>query len=291
MNTNGDSTTQVPPVTPPLSPASSSSSSTNTDTNTQTQEQSGSTGTNNGSVNTTQQQDAGYLALIATYDQRIRGLQSSYDKVINERNQTITNLTNLQEEYSRLKAQMDTSIHSSATTAQQALDHNRTLEQQIDDIKGQLNRANALLENPDLAPYARFVPASIDPEKVKQEVEQLKQIRQQDLDRLRGNQSSQGYSQQQQSSQLGNQSVLNLYQGRTNMAPGTQNQNQQTQEVPGSTPAQMNPMASVVNPTDEINRILTEARASGDPGKFQAALERAKELAPTAVNMQMGRSS
>lgn len=278
MTIPGDPTPTNDPVTPVLTPPATPAPT----------EQSGSTGSPQGVVNPIAQQSTEISALIATYNQRISGLQSAYDKMANERNTAITNWTNIQEDYSRLKAEKDTAINSSATTAQQALDHNRTLEQQMDDIRGQLNRANALLENPELAPYARFVPVSTDSEKVKTEVEQLKQIRQQDLDRLRAAQP--GYAQQ--PAPTGNESILNLYQGRPNMAPGAFNQQPpQTQEVPGSTPSQMSPMASVMNPTDEINRILTEARQSGDPAKFQAAMARALELAPTAVNLQMGRSS
>ncbi len=65
------------------------------------------------------------------------------------------------------------------------------------------------------------------------------------------------------------------------MAPGMQ--------LPGSSPALMNP-AGAGSTLQAIDQMLIDARNSGDPVKFEQALEQSKLLAQQSINAQIGRT-
>jgi hypothetical protein len=225
-------------------------------------------------------------AIISQYEQRINRLMSEKDKAINERNQVIANLTDVQQQLTALQEQTQTSLTGAANAAQQAIDRAKMLEIQLADLQAESLRNKTLLEKPHLAPYAQFIPASADPEKVRAAVEQLEQIRQQDLERnqgLRGqNQApippvSQGSAQQ-------NPTLGTIYQNRPTMNPAFPS-------YPGSSPAMMNPLATAADPIVAIEALFAEAKQTGDPQAFEQAVKQAALLSQTAVNQQLGRSS
>lgn len=227
--------------------------------------------------------------IITQYEQRIRNLMSEKDKAVHERNQAITSQTTLQEQLTTLQNQTQSSLTGAANAAQQAIDRGKQLESQIAQLQGEALRANTLLEKPHLAPYANFIPAINDPEKIKKTIEQLEQIRQRDLEQNRA-QFGGGpvQQQQQQTTTTANpgqtlQNVAQLYQGRQNMPMSLQ-------QMPGSTPAQMNPSA-YSDPTVLIQKLFDDAKKSGNPADFEKAIQEAAVLSQTAINQQLGRSS
>jgi hypothetical protein len=228
-------------------------------------------------------------AMIANQDQRIRALMSDKDKAENARNKAITDYTNLFGEYSTFKEQTQSSITSAANAAQQSIDRQKQLEIQMAELQGNAIRANALLERPHLAAYAQFIPASSDAEKVKAALDQLEQIRQQDLVRA---QAGQPYSattptqpglpsQQQQVQNPVEPNLLSLYAGR----------NLPFAAMPGSSPAQMSPAGTSPNTPASIQQLFDDAKNSNDPNAFEQARQQAILLANSTINKQLGRSS
>lgn len=233
--------------------------------------------------------------VIASYEQRISRLMSEKDKAVNERNQAISQLSDLQRVYTEEKAQTTNSLTNTANAAQSAIDQARVLEAQNQILQAELLRAKTLLAEPDLSLYEQFIPATSDPEKLQAAVNQLKAIRAQDLERQRAYGQSTGQqippaqgvpptgtpgSNQQQPPTFPNNPLLNLYANRPSLAP---------QLIPGSTPAQMNP-AGAGNPMDTIEQTLREALNSGDSAKYSAALEAAKVQVGPIINAQLGRT-
>lgn len=228
-------------------------------------------------------------ALIAQYENRIRGLMSEKDKAINERNQAISQLTDLQRTYESLQTQTQSSLTGAANAAQQAIDRASTMEQQMNVLQGEALRAQTLLERPHLAPYAQFIPAINDAEKVKAAIEQLETIRQQDIARQQQAIGQPPYGVNTNAPGMppplgapATNWAQNVYQGRT-VAP-------QLTGIPGSTPAQMNP-AGGTDPTVAIQQLFNDAKRSGSPEDFERAIQQAALLSQTAINQQFGRSS
>ena len=237
------------------------------------------------------QQIAEISALTAKYEQRLSNLMSEKDRMAHERNQAISQLTALQEEHTRLQEQTQSSLSGAANAAQQAIDRTKSLEAKIAELEGESLRARTLLEKPHLAAYAQFIPTSTDPEKVKAAVEQLEQIRRQDLERNGGYSHQQQPGQPSQPGQSGQpplyqqqqQQVANLYQNRPTMPFQF--------GIPGSTPAQMNPAGLSPDPTTAIQQLFDDAKKSGDPAAFEQAVRQAATLSQTAIREQLGRSS
>lgn len=219
--------------------------------------------------------------LMAQYEQRIARLMSEKDKAINERNQAISQLTDLQNTHTSFQAQTQSSLTQAANAAQQAIERGKQLDVQVLHLQAESLRAQTLLEKPHLAAYAQFIPMSNDPEAVKAAVAQLEQIREDDFKRTHPL-----VAQQTSPTLPAQQNPFNVYQGRPNipfsLATGAS-------QVPGSSPAQMNPGA-LTDPTAAISQLFDEARKTGDSAAFERALQQAQVLSQTAIAQQMGRS-
>lgn len=232
--------------------------------------------------------------LIANYEQRLRNMMSEKDKAINERNGVISQLTELQKQYTALQHQASDGLAGAANATQQAIDNGNRLQAENDTLKGELQRYKSLQKHPDLLPYLSFIPTRGTQEEQDKAIEELKAIREQDLQRV-----SQGQSPYFSNPTLGatNPAQLppgtqpaaplpnplqSLYGNRPTMAPTAFG-------LPGSTPASMNP-AGVGTTADSINKLLKDARDSGDPAKFESALEQAKTMANAAVRQQLGQA-
>lgn len=225
--------------------------------------------------------------MIATYEQRIRTLMSEKDKALHERNVAITAQTDLQKQLTDLQTQSSSAMGQAASAAQQAIDENKRLSARIGTLEGELLRARTLLEHPDLTPYAEFIPVTGDEAKQREAIEKLKAIREQDLARVRGTFPPQSTLPSQQSSGQGqpggvpqqSPDLYGLYAGRPNVPPQF-----------ASNPAQMHPAGGESTITS-IDKLLREARASGDSSRFEEALRQAQVLARTAVDTQLGRTT
>ena len=219
--------------------------------------------------------------LMAQYEARIARLMSEKDKAINERNTAISQLTELQKNLTDLQTQTQSSLTMAANAAQQAIERGKQLDAQVLQLQAEGLRAQTLLEKPHLAPYAKFIPMSNDPEAVKAAVLQLEQIREDDFKRTQPL-----VAQQAPSSLPAQQNPFNVYQGRPNipfsLATGAA-------QVPASSPAQMNP-STMTDPTAAISQLFDEARKTGDAAAFERALLQAQTLSQTAIQQQMGRS-
>lgn len=223
--------------------------------------------------------------MMANYEQRISRLMSDKDKALNERNQSIAAQAEMQKALTELQAQSTATVASSVDAAQRAIDENKRLAARVQMLEADQLRSQVVLQKPHLAQYIEFIPITNDPEALKAAVEKLEAIREQDITRnkqapytpipqpnpaLPGTQSP------------ANPSVLGLYAGRPNMAPGMQ-------QLPGSSPALMNP-AGAGSTLEAINQMLVDARNSGNPVDFERALEQSKLLAQQSINAQLGRT-
>lgn len=255
-------------------------------------------------------------ATVANYESRIRNLMSEKDRAINEKNQAIAQLAQLQVQYTQEKEQLQQSLNTTTTAAQTTIQQARQYENDIASLKGQLLRANTLLERPHLAVYAQFLPVTDNADQMKAAVDQFEAARQQDYTRsgfpgastmtatpqmqqlvpgMAPSPSTPAPFYQQPQAQLP-QSVppsglsnlpsqsqavnpLALYANRPNMHP---------MAMAGSTPAAMNPMGGTTH-TQIIEKTMRDALASGDTARFEAALAEAKAMLPAAIQSELGR--
>ena len=236
--------------------------------------------------------------IVASYEARLRNLMSQKDTALNERNQSIEQQANLQRLYTELQTSAQNGLQSSTSAAQQAIDEANRLRARSAELEGQLLRAQVLQEHPELIPYGDYIPVSSDPEKIKESVTRLQQIRERDIQAARGLPF-----QQQANGQPGAanglpytppanapgsppvptpQQVAALYAGRSSLSPTMM------QQIPASSPAYMNPMGAGQQ-LDAISKLLTDARESGDPVRFEAAVKQAAAMADAQVAQQMGR--
>lgn len=270
----GDPTTQVPAVTPTLAE----------------QQQSGSTAPTT-SVST--QASSGpnpYMDLVAQWEKRHRDLMSDKDKMANDRDKAIAAQVEMQKELTSLQERSSTALNGAAQTTQSAIEQAKLLADKIAQLEAENVRNKVLLENPDLAAYASLIQPSPDEAKVREAVENLKKINEQHFQRLASKQQP-----PQQQIPVGGQQpqqvadIMSLYAGRPGMNPMLPGM--PLAQLPGSTPAAMAPAGSVEDQNQAIEQILKEARESGDPQKFAAALEEAKNRQKALINSVTGYSS
>lgn len=257
----GDSTAQTTPVTSSLAP----------------EQQSGSTGTNS-AVSTSQTLDAS--GLIAQYEKRVRDLMSEKDKAIDERNKAIAQLTDLQNRFTTIQEQSQSSLTAAANSTQQAIDYGKQLEVQFAILKAENTRANAILKKPHLAPYAAFIPADSDETKVMAAIEQLEEINKQQMARVAPQQALPPQLPTLTQPNVAPTNLLDLYAGRPTMAP-----------LMGSAPAQMNPITTPEDQVKEIQKLFEQARLSGKHEDYERARDEAILRANASINAVTGRSS
>lgn len=214
-------------------------------------------------------------ALIANYEQRLRALMSEKDKAINERNQAISAQTSLQEQLTTLQNQTSSSLTASANSAQQAIDRATQLEQEVAQARAENTKLTALMQRPHLAPYANLIPSQGDAATITAALDQLEQIRKQDLEQY-AKQNPSLPSVPSTPPMTPQNPLQALYGNRANMNPALFQQNP---TIPGSTPAAMNPTVSD-NPTAAVEAIFAEAQGKG-PAAFEEAVKRAAAFVGT----------
>lgn len=231
----------------------------------------------------------------ANFQARINNLMSEKDRAINERDKKIGELAALQNEYTQYKEMNSGSLNSAVDAGQRLVEENKKLQVEVTSLKGQVIRANVLMQKPHLAAYQEFIPANASEEELNNAINKLEQIRQADLQRNGAMfpPSSQGQvGQGQQQGQVGQgqqgQAALdpatiigNLYQGRANLPQSLV----QAQTI-GSTPSQMNPNGDL-SPTARIQRLFDDAKASSNPNAYQDAVAQAAVLANSMIAQQM----
>lgn len=249
-----------------------------------------------------QQQHVGSVtdAERAMYEKRISDLQSRADKATEDRRQALVQNADLQRQIVSLQEQSTNSIASAADAAQGAINEVNRLQAENTRLRGENQKYKALLKNPELTLYEQFIPVGGTEEEQQKVIEQLKAVREQDLQRITAGQQPYvanplaGFPGNQQQPGAGTpnpgsplpavqppSALQALYGNRPTIAPFAN-------PIPGSTPAAMNP-AGAGTTAEAINKMLSDARASGDPKAFEAALEQAKTLANTAVQQSLGR--
>jgi len=238
-------------------------------------------------------------ALLANQEQRVRDLMSQKDRAINERNQVISQYTALQNQYAELQQQSSTALAAAADTNHQAITQVQQLQAENAQLKGHLQRSQALEQHPELLPYKEFVPVTGTPEEQLAAITKLQEIRQQDMQRISSQQ--QPFFQQSfatpgipgasgqtpvpipaPSPDMSSLATFQaLYGHRSTIPPFMASQ-------PGSTPATMSP-AGAASTVDSIDQMMKEAMATGDSVAFEKARQQAIQLANQTVNQQLGR--
>lgn len=220
--------------------------------------------------------------MIAQYEQRINAMMSAKDTAINDRNKAITDLTNLQNQYTTAQEQTQSSLTAAANSAQLAIDRSTTIERELNQTRGQNAKLTALMERPHLVPYSLLIPDVADKEKLKSVLDQLEQIRADDIKRSLP--AFPAASQQQAISSPSNpfadqnSTLQALYGNRANMNPAFM---QPTTPIPASSPAQMNSGTST-DVVGAINQLFAEAKRLGTPEAFEDATRRAALMANSA---------
>jgi chromosome segregation ATPase len=111
---------------------------------------------------------------MATYEQRIRDLQSSRDRTNEEANRA-------RQELDALKARHTEILSGAADAARQALEKANQLEQQLQQERARSLKAEALAAHPELTPYAELIPATTNQEELNQRIAALAAAREKDL--------------------------------------------------------------------------------------------------------------
>ena len=243
-----------------------------------------------------QSQSQDVAAMRAHYEARISALMSEKDRALNERDKAISAHAALLHEHEQYKAMNSTSLQAAVDAAQNSTNAGKALQQQVNELQGQVIRYKVLLEKPHLAAYQSFIPATGTEEEIVKAVQTLEEIRQKDMQQsgypvggtFVGNNAlvapgQQGQQQHGQGTPPATANVGALYQGRSNLPQSLQ------QGMPGSSPSMMNPNANV-DPTTRIQQLFAEAQKSPDPDAFQKAVEQAKVLADASINQSMGRT-
>jgi len=271
MNPTGDPTNPTGSVTPVLADNNQQSGSTNP----------------TGSVNTMPSSNQPDVSgIIANYEKRLRDLMSKADKATEERNQSIASQAEMQKQLTSLQEKSQLDMAQVTSAAQSAIDQAKQFSDKLAIIEAENTRNALLLQHPDVAPYASFIPASADAEKVKQAIEQLKMINKQQLDRLALPKAEPPQTLPLQTNNI----IESLYGNRPNMAPAALNATPIGQ-IPGSNPVSMAPMGSPEDQNKAIEQMLKEAQMSNDPVKFAAAMEEAKKRAEMLLKGVVGSSS
>ena len=217
-------------------------------------------------------------ALIAQYEQRIRMLMSDKDKALHERNQAISQLTELQSQHTGFQEQTQGSLTAAANAAQQAIDRAKSLEQQLLGEQAKNIKLAALMQRPHLAPYADLIPAQADAAALSAALDQLEQIRQHDLDHYSRTTPAQLLPPPAQQVSSTPSVLQNLYGNRANMNPALF----QAQPIPGSSPAHMNPQLSTT-PVQGVEAIFAEAKKIGTTAAFEEAVLKAAAFAASVT--------
>lgn len=228
-------------------------------------------------------------ALINSYESRLRALMSEKDKAINERNQAIAKQMELQQQLTQLQEQTSSSLTAAAGSAQAAIDENTRLKAQMSQLQGELLRYTTLRAHPELLDYAEFLPATSDETAMQTALAKLLDVRKRDMERNGRVQvpsfqptgsnaaaTTGATSASVPGTQPPHIDPMALYANRGTLAPGI-----------GSSPAMMNPNGAASS-VDAIAQMLSEARASGDPAVFQAAVEKASLLAQQDIHRTLG---
>jgi len=234
--------------------------------------------------------------IIATYEGRLRAMQSENDKLRAALNSAVGEQTRLQNESAQEQLAHQTALTNAATAAQAALDRAAKLETDYKIAQAQAAKSQALLERPHLAGYAQLIPATTDTEALKSTLDTLEQIRNRDLEAARAGappsvlpgvglptptpQTLPNPAQGQPPSLAAQQLAYaqQLYGNRPTMAPMF--------AIPPSQPATMHPTGGA-DPTQTIASNLAKARAqalaSGDMSILERAIEEQKTLLPVAL--------
>lgn len=244
---------------------------------------------------TSQSSPADVSAVIASYENRIRSLMSEKDKAIHERNQLIAEHATLQQNFTALQEQTSTSLTQTANAAQTAINDGLKKGERITHLEGENQKLQLLLKNPHLAAYERYIPTAGTPEEQQKVIDDLNAIREADMAKISQGQqpvvaNPLANGQQQPAPNPG--AYFNLLGQRTTLPPQVAGNFAAAaaamSPVPASSPAMMNPTGAG-GTTSAIEQMLREARATGDPVKFQEAVSRAATLAEADISSQLGR--
>jgi hypothetical protein len=197
-------------------------------------------------------------------EERVRYFQSLADKARAEAQQAQADKAALEQLNAQKEAAQRVILDASAATAQQTLERVQQLEAQIQQEKAERLRAEALMQHPELTPYAKFIPASTDAAILQTAIEEMKAAREADLAAMRAANPSLGAPPQVIAGQ---------------------------QMIPSAAPARPAPSAGIPagkNLAEHIEEMMLDAtrrsKAEGDPKIFLDAQAEAIRLTNAAAS-------
>lgn len=111
---------------------------------------------------------------------RIRDLQSEADKRRADAERIAAEKAALEAELASLKASQSSVLDGAARVATEAIHKVQALEAAMERERAERMKAEALMSEPDLRPYAPFIPATTDANALQQQIAAFKQARAQD---------------------------------------------------------------------------------------------------------------
>jgi hypothetical protein len=203
-------------------------------------------------------------------ERRARELQSIADRAKEDAARAAAALAAREQELQALKDSQKSIIDGAASAAQEAINRSRELEQRLNKAEAETAKAEALLQHPELRPYAAFIPATTDQTQMAQFIETFKAARQADLAAV----TPPPTPSTPPSSPA--PSVLDLYPRGHYQVPAAS---------PSRPPSDASGQGSM---TDQIQAKLDAAKLSNDPRAFEQAIKEAAAMAQTDIQRTIG---
>lgn len=129
------------------------------------------------SIPSTPAPDLAQQETLRRYEERVRALMSEKDKAKLELERAVADRLELEKKLQETISTTRTVVEGATRGTQEALDLKKQTDAELARIKAENTKLNVLLQHPDLAPYAEFLPASDDPTVLEAAVTKLKNIR------------------------------------------------------------------------------------------------------------------
>lgn len=121
---------------------------------------------------------------IAAYESRVRDLISQKDRIRAEHERAVAERVTLQQELDSIKAERENVLQGATKATEAALNRAKDLESKLTQESARRLKLEKLLSNPELFPYAEFIPETNDDAALQAAIDKFKAVRDQDLARL-----------------------------------------------------------------------------------------------------------
>lgn len=120
---------------------------------------------------------------LAQYEQRVRALMSEKDRTRHQYEQAVAERLEIQRKYDELATTHQSTVQGATQNIEQALNRAKQLEAEAQKLAGENAKLKKLGQHPDLLPYMALIPATTDEAALDAAIQNLIQVRQQDIEK------------------------------------------------------------------------------------------------------------